>query len=183
MVSKLAKIRTSRGISQRRLEELSGVHQQTISRIEKGSPLNRLSTAQKLAKALDCEPSELIDVDSGFDKLLGDSIKNINNYIKATRELLDLTPRRASVLLNMEEKEYLDCENPNNPMPLEDALIICSVLFAEFTRVKLSTILHANSLPSGVSENEKRVLKELRSLTPEDQEKFINLIIATPLLK
>lgn len=183
MTSKLTQIRTSRGISQRRLEQLSGVHQQTISRIEQGYPLNKLSTAQKLAKALNCEPSDLIDVDSGFDSLLGENIKNINNYIKATRELLDLTPRRAANILNMEEKEYLDCENPSNPIPLEDALIICSVLYAEFTRLKLSTMLKANSQPSNISDNEKRVLLELRRLSPEDQEKFINLIIATPLLK
>lgn len=35
MQTKLEKIRTSRGLSQRRLGELSGVYQQTISLIER----------------------------------------------------------------------------------------------------------------------------------------------------
>lgn len=183
MTSKLTEMRLSRGMSQRKLEQLSGIHQQTISRIEKGMPLNKLSTAQKLAKALKCEPSDLIDIGAGFDVLDDQSVKNINNYIKVTRELLDLTPRRAANILNMEEKEYLDCENPDNPTPLDDALIICSALFAEFARIKLSTMLNVNSAPEDISDNEAKALQELRALSVEDQDKFINLIRATPLIK
>lgn len=183
MTSKLTKIRLARGISQRQLEQMTGIHQQTISRIEKGQPLNKLSIAQKLAKALDCEPSDLIDIDAGFNVLKDQNIKNLNNYIKATRELLDLTPRRAANLLNMEEKEYLDCENAVNPLTLDEALTIAAILFQDYARIKLSTEIKVNTAPLDMSANEEKALQELRTLSLEDQEKFINLIKATPLIK
>ena len=61
MASKLEKIRISRGLSQRKLEQLSGVSQQTISRIEKGVPLIKSNTALKLAKVLECKLSDIMD--------------------------------------------------------------------------------------------------------------------------
>ncbi len=183
MTSKLEKMRVSRGMSQRRLEQLTGVHQQTISRIEKGGVLDKLSIAQKFAKALNCEPSDLIDVDARFSFLENENIKGLNNYIKATRELLDLNPRSASNLLNMEEKEYLDCENPNNSLTLEEALTIAFILLSDYASGKLSTSLKVKSSPVDVSDNEAKALQELRALSLEDQEKFINLIKATPLIR
>lgn len=183
MTSKLEKIRVSRGMSQRRLGNLTGVHQQTISRIESGGVLDKLSVAKKLAKALNCEPSDLIDVNPGFDILENENIKNLHNYIKATRELLDLNPRAASNLLNMEEKEYLDCESPNSELMLDEALTIAFIMLSDYIGRELSTSLKVKSSPVDVSDNEARALQELRALSPEDQEKFINLIKATPLIR
>lgn len=183
MTSKLEKIRVSRGMSQRHLEKLTGVHQQTISRIENGGVLDKLSIAQKLAKALDCEPSDLIDVSAGFGFLGNENIKSLNNYIKATRELLDLNPRAASNLLRMDEKEYLDCESPNNSLTLEEALTIAFVLLSDYSCRKLSTSLKVKSSPVDITDNETKALQELRALSAEDQEKFINLIKATPLIR
>lgn len=53
------------------VEELSGVSPQRISQIERGKArLNTVSVAQRLAVALDCVVSDIIDVDSGCDALI-----------------------------------------------------------------------------------------------------------------
>ena len=116
----------------------------------------------------------------GFREL---SIKNAEDKALAIAYVIKagLTAHMKSGI--MEEKEYLDCENPDNPTPLDDALIICSALFAEFARIKLSTMLNVNSAPEDISDNEAKALQELRALSIEDQDKFINLIRATPLIK
>lgn len=132
---------------------------------------------------MNCEPSDLIDVNAGFDILENENIKNLHNYIKATRELLDLNPRAASNLLNMEEKEYLDCESPNSELMLDEALTIAFIMLSDYIGRELSTSLKVKSSPVDVSDNEARALQELRALSPEDQEKFINLIKATPLIR
>lgn len=87
MTTKLEKIRLSRGLSQNRLSELSGVHQQTISLIEKGKPIQSLRQVQKLASALNCNPSDLIEVDSGYDKMTAQELKISTSFC---RQLLSL---------------------------------------------------------------------------------------------
>ena len=64
MTTNLAKIRTARGLSQRQLSALSGIHQVVIARIESGSKsFNRLhvATALALADALEVDVHELVD--------------------------------------------------------------------------------------------------------------------------
>lgn len=53
LVGEIIDVRTDRGISQRKLSELSTVAQKTISRIENGLDIPSFSTLYKLAKALD----------------------------------------------------------------------------------------------------------------------------------
>ena len=53
-------IRANRGLSQRQLAELSGVHHVSLARIEMGVLDPRLSTLLKLAKALKVTMSELV---------------------------------------------------------------------------------------------------------------------------
>ena len=61
---KIQKIRERKGLSQRRLSEISGVPQQTISAIEQGVRKNPgISTLQMLSKALDCTIEELLETD------------------------------------------------------------------------------------------------------------------------
>ena len=60
----LAKLRKEAGLTLKELAVKSGVHYVKIHYIEKGKikPENiMLRTAQKLAKALDCEPEALLD--------------------------------------------------------------------------------------------------------------------------
>ncbi len=51
--------RRFRGLTQRELAERAGVTQATISLLERKGQLPQVTTIQKLAKALDCTPSEL----------------------------------------------------------------------------------------------------------------------------
>lgn len=183
MVSKLEKKRLDRGLSQRRLEELSGVHQQTISRIEKGMPLTKLTTANKLAKALDCLVSEIIDVDSGYDKLAAANMKNFNVYLEATRTLADLTPRAAAKLFDMTDDEYMSFEAPDAEMTKDELLTMSYLILSDFINKKLSSLLKLPTPSSDLSEKESLALEELRALSPEEQDRFIHLIKATPLLK
>ena len=88
MTTKLEKIRLSKGLSQNRLAELSGVHQQTISLIEKGKPIQSLRQVRKLASALNCNPSDLIEVDSGYDQMTAQELKNIHKFLQATFEFV-----------------------------------------------------------------------------------------------
>lgn len=55
IVGKLMAVRTKKNISQRKLSELSGVPQKTISRIESGIDSPKLETIGKLAAALQME--------------------------------------------------------------------------------------------------------------------------------
>lgn len=52
LVGELIEERTNRGISQRKLSELSSVAQKTISRIENGVDIPSFTTLYKLAEAL-----------------------------------------------------------------------------------------------------------------------------------
>lgn len=182
MVSKLEKIRLERGFSQRRLEELSGVHQQTISRIEKGMPLTKLPTADKLAKALGCLASDIIDIDSGYNKLTAD-LKNLNVYLKATRTLVDLNTRNAARLFDLTEDEYLSFEASDSNIDKEEALTMAYVILSDFINKKISSMLKLPVPSAELSEKENIALEELRALSPEEQDRFIHLIKATPLLK
>ncbi len=59
-VRRLKIVRAQRGLSQRQLEDISGVHHVSIARIEMGQLDPRLSTVRKLAKALNVTISELV---------------------------------------------------------------------------------------------------------------------------
>ena len=52
LIGEMIKIRKTKGISQRRLEELSGVSQPVIARLEKGTSDPQLSTLIKLLTTL-----------------------------------------------------------------------------------------------------------------------------------
>jgi len=56
---KIALWRRFRGLTQRELAERAGVTQATISLLESKNQIPQIPTIQKLAKALDCTPSEL----------------------------------------------------------------------------------------------------------------------------
>ena len=58
---KLAKVREKNGLSQRELAKLSKVGHITIARIETGACDPRLSTLEKLAKALKVSVKDLLD--------------------------------------------------------------------------------------------------------------------------
>lgn len=52
LIGEISKIRKERGISQRKLGEISGVKQPIIARMEKGSNVPNLDTVVKVLKAL-----------------------------------------------------------------------------------------------------------------------------------
>lgn len=55
VISELIKARNEKGISQRQLEELSGVKQPVIARLERGTTVPRIDTVFKLLYALGLE--------------------------------------------------------------------------------------------------------------------------------
>lgn len=63
-MDRLQELRKRRVMSIADLSEESGVHRNTIHRIEQGKPAYT-STIRKLAKALDVEPTELVGLDRG----------------------------------------------------------------------------------------------------------------------
>lgn len=58
--NKIAKARKNEGLSQKALAERMGITQSTLSRIEKESANLKLSTLKKAAKALGCQPHDLV---------------------------------------------------------------------------------------------------------------------------
>lgn len=58
----LRRLRTAKGLSGEKLEELSGVHRVTISEIERGNADTSTETLAKLARGLEVTPSELLAV-------------------------------------------------------------------------------------------------------------------------
>jgi transcriptional regulator with XRE-family HTH domain len=58
-VERLQELRRSRVMSISDLSEVSGVHRNTIHRIEQGKPAYT-TTIRKLARALEVEPAELV---------------------------------------------------------------------------------------------------------------------------
>ena len=61
-VERLQELRRRRVMSISDLSEVSGVHRNTIHRIEQGKPAYT-TTIRKLARALDVDPAELVGVD------------------------------------------------------------------------------------------------------------------------
>lgn len=62
-MNKLQRLRKQRVMSIGDLSASSGIHRNTISRIENGEAEARTSTIRKLAKALGVDPSELVGTD------------------------------------------------------------------------------------------------------------------------
>lgn len=62
-MDRLKRLRIQRVMSIGDLSAESGVHRNTISRIENGEAEARTSTIRKLAKALGVDPSELVRAD------------------------------------------------------------------------------------------------------------------------
>jgi transcriptional regulator with XRE-family HTH domain len=63
-VERLQELRRRRVMSISDLSEASGVHRNTIHRIEQGKPAFT-STIRKLAKALEVEPTDLVGLEQG----------------------------------------------------------------------------------------------------------------------
>lgn len=57
----LRRARKELGMSQEQVAELSGVHATEVSRIEAGKRDPRVSTVERLAKAVQLKPGQLLD--------------------------------------------------------------------------------------------------------------------------
>lgn len=183
MASNLEKIRIEKGLSQNRLAELSGVHQQTISRIEKGGTLQNLRQATKLAKALGCDPSDLIKIDSKYDKMVEAELKNIHKFLEATFELSGNNLRQSANLLNMSSDELKDFQDNATDLTTAEGLQLAFVCLFPFIARTISANIRQGQSQKAGNPKEQEVLEAFRSLSPENQERFINLIKATPLLR
>jgi len=60
-VARLREMRERRALTQMQLADLSGLSQHTISVLERGERPAQAGTRQKLARALDCDPADLVD--------------------------------------------------------------------------------------------------------------------------
>ena len=182
MTTKLEKIRLSRGLSQNRLSELSGVHQQTISLIEKGKPIQSLRQVQKLANALNCNPSDLIEVDSGYDKMTAQELKNIHKFLQATFEFVGADVRTTARMLGISETELKDFKSETENLSVNDGLMLVFFSLVPVVAKNIFSTLKINEATTPNNNEEAEVLSAFRALTPEERERFIHLIKATPLL-
>lgn len=182
MTTKLEKIRLSKGLSQNRLAELSGVHQQTISLIEKGKPIQNLRQVRKLASALNCNPSDLVEVDKGYDQMTAQELKNIHKFLQATFEFVGSDVRTTARMLGISDAELKDFQSETEDLSVNDGLMLAffSLLPVVAKNVFSSLDINASNVPDNNEEAE--VLNAFRALTPEERERFIHLIKATPLL-
>lgn len=183
MTSKLEKIRVERGISQSRLEIMSGVKQQQISLIERGRPINSIEQAKKLAKALNCKPGDLLDIDVPASNLETSDLKNIHKYFEATTNLTGTPLRRVADLLNLDVSELKDFRDESTILDDDDGLLLSFVALLPFVSKKISSFVRERKVVTASNDKEKEVLEAFRGLTPEEQERFIHLIKATPLIK
>lgn len=183
MTTKLENMRHSKGMSQRQLERITGVHQQIISKHEKGQYITKLAHYERLAKALDCKISDLTESGCNFENMTVDNFKNLHTYLKATRELLGINPRKLAAFLDMNEREYLDYEDEATELSREDALSLASVMMFCFAAEQISTTLRTPVTEPETDGFEQEILKAVKALSPENQERALNLIKAAPLLK
>lgn len=63
IIMKIKQARESAGLTQDKLAELSGVAQNCISFYERNIQIPQLVTLSRIAKALDCKPHDLFDVE------------------------------------------------------------------------------------------------------------------------
>jgi transcriptional regulator with XRE-family HTH domain len=89
----LQSIRKTRGLRQEQLAEKAGVSLTQISKIERDEADPRVSTVEKLAKALECSTSKLLfnEDGEGIDGLLKRSFERIQK----------LTPRDKAAILKV----------------------------------------------------------------------------------
>lgn len=78
----IRKIRKEKGITQKKLSELTGIAEITIRQYEAGKYKPKVEQVEKLAKALDVTPFDII----------GENIKPLSEY--STKELLQEIERR-----------------------------------------------------------------------------------------
>lgn len=183
MTTKLEKIRLSRGLSQNRLSELSGVHQQTISLIEKGKPIQNLRQVQKLANALNCNPSDLVEVDRGYDQMTAQDLKNIHKFLQATFEFVGADVRTTARMLGISDAELKDFQAESENLSVNDGLMLAFFSLLPVVAKNIFSSLEINAAAVPNNDEEAEVLSAFRALTPEERERFIHLIKATPLLR
>lgn len=182
MTTKLEKIRISKGLSQNRLAELSGVHQQTISLIEKGKPIQNLRQAKKLAKALNCNPSDLVEIDSAYDQMTAQDLKNIHKFLQATFEFVGADVRATARMLGISDTELKDFQAQSEDLSVNDGLMLAFFSLLPLVAKNIFSSLEINAACAPNNDEEAEVLNAFRALTPEERERFIHLIKATPLL-
>lgn len=98
----LKELRKSKGLSQEKLSELSGVSRITISLLENGMTNPTLDTLAKVSKALDISPSAIIKADSPHstnEVNLNVSVPNFKEYERKVKELSQVL-KKANSLLN-----------------------------------------------------------------------------------
>ena len=169
---KLRQMREKRGFSQKRLEELTGYAQQSISLIEKGEKtLRDMDIATRLARALSCEMYEITNGELTIDNPNAFTGNNLHLYLKATRELLGLQNYEAADCLNMNEKEYSDYEKPENAPNKDECRKLAASLFFTWFANRLTAEVRNIDKEDDTTGN----VSVFRSLPPEKQTYLLEL--------
>lgn len=111
MENRIRAVRKAKGLSQEQLGEMVGTNKVQIGRLEKGNRRLTIDWVEKIAKALDCHPMEL----------LGEAIPATTEREKAILQLYrDLSPDQQQAFLQLAStipKPTADSDGNNEPRP------------------------------------------------------------------
>ncbi len=105
---RIKEIRKQKGLTQKQLGDLCGMADSAIRRYENGKANPKIETLQKIATALKCDLSDLMDADEYKLHNIEIAIKKVNDSVLEKNKEIDNEPM--TIAAHFDGDEYTDAE-------------------------------------------------------------------------
>lgn len=177
MKYELAKLRKTRGFSQAKLAEITGLTQQSIFRIENGERDLNISEALRIASALRCKIKDIVvcntEEQSTFDDL--DNLNRIaapSALLKSIRLKAGVSIEDVAAALNISKAAYIHYEETpldNDNRAYEKVLDICTIILMLRSFSAITENLNDRTSGCKLSEDQEEILNVYDSLAKADK--------------
>lgn len=178
MKYELAKLRKTRGFSQAKLAEITGLTQQSIFRIENGERDIDISEALRIASALRCKIKDIVvcntEEQSAFDDL--DNLNRIaapSVLLKSIRLKAGVSIENIAAALNISKAAYIHYEeenaSDNDNRAYAKILDICTIILMLRSFSSITENLKDKMSGRKLSEDQEEILNIYDSLAKADK--------------
>ncbi len=177
MKYELAKLRKTRGFSQAKLAEITGLTQQSIFRIENGERDLNISEALRIASALRCKIKDIVVCNTEEQSAL-DDLDNLNRIaapsalLKSIRLKAGVSIEDVAAALNISKAAYIHYEetpSDNDNRAYEKVLDICTIILMLRSFSAITENLNDRTSGCKLSEDQEEILNVYDSLAKADK--------------
>ncbi len=177
MKYELAKLRKTRGFSQAKLAEITGLTQQSIFRIENGERDLNISEALRIASALRCKIKDIVVCNTEEQSAL-DDLDNLNRIaapsalLKSIRLKAGVSIEDVAAALNISKAAYIHYEetpSDSDNRAYEKVLDICTIILMLRSFSAITENLNDRTSGCKLSEDQEEILNVYDSLAKADK--------------